>query len=205
MPHRTQGFERNQFYHIFNRGNNKEKIFFERKNYRFFLQKFVHYLPPKAVEIHAYCLMPNHYHFLVRLIEDFNYSRAMQHLAISYVKSINSWYERSGHLFQGRFSGRLVDSTEYLLHLSRYIHLNPLTAKLVASAQDWEFSSYRDYLLTADISQGTDQGQSLSAGGFQRPEIHTNVILSILGGLAEYRKFVESYEEGDLKRLEENW
>jgi putative transposase len=203
MPHRRQQFALDKFYHIHNRGNNKERIFFEQENYRFFLRKFIEYMPPKDVEIHAYCLMPNHYHFIIRLIEDFDYSKAMQHFGISFAKSMNSWYGRVGHLFQGRFGARVVHSTEYLLHLSRYIHLNPVKACLVKSAQDWEFSSYQDYLLTLlDSPSDTGELSRLSAV-LTRPQVTTGVILSLLGSVRGYRDFVETRNGSDFKPIEE--
>ncbi len=204
MPHRRQDFDQYHFYHIYNRGNNKEKIFFERENYRFFLTKFIEYMPPNEVEIHAYCLMPNHYHLIVRVMEEFNYSRAMQHFGISYAKSINSWYGRAGHLFQGRFGARLVHSAEYLLHLSRYIHLNPVDARLVKSAQDWEFSSYRDYLLAIGKSHPDNHELLKPSGILSRPQVVTGTVLSLVGGVEGFRNFVETQKGIDFKPLDED-
>lgn len=140
--------------------------------------------------------MPNHYHFLVRLAAEFDYSKAMQHFGISYAKSINSWYGRAGHLFQGRFRAKHVTSAEYLLHLSRYIHLNPVLAKLAKRAEDWEYSSYREYLHceNPEITALT-QGQ---ISGFRATfSLRTEVILSHFSRAYPYKAFVESLTESE--------
>jgi hypothetical protein len=89
--------------------------------------------------------MPNHYHFILRVVTP-HLSHAMQRFGFSYTKSINKRKNRTGNLFQGAFQAKRIDSEEYLLHLSRYVHLNPVRAKLVHSAEAWEFSSYREYV-----------------------------------------------------------
>jgi hypothetical protein len=104
----------------------------------------------------------------------------MQRLAISYTKAINKRYNHSGALFQGPFQVAHVDHDEYLLHLSRYIHLNPVAAGLVEHPEDWEFSSYRDYV-------GTRQG-TLPA---------PDIVLSQFPSPDAYRDFVEAYKPGD--------
>ena len=129
MPYRKENFDVDEFYHINNRGNNKEPIFFEHENHDFFLRTFFKYFPLDVAEIYAFYLVPNHYHFLVRLLQDTDISTRMKYFGISYAKAINNRYERTGHLFGGRFKIKHVNANEYLLHLSRYIHLIPLFAK----------------------------------------------------------------------------
>lgn len=203
MPYRNVSIIADHFYHIYNRGNNRQPIFLERENYRFFLRKFTKYFPSDRVEIHAFCLMPNHYHMLVRLLSDFDYSKQMQSFSISYAKSVNLWNKRTGHLFQGRFQVRLVESTEYLLHLSRYIHLNPRFARLVKQAEDWEFSSYQDYLFGGKIPEITEARQSEISGISRRPAVTTELILSHFGGVEDYREFVESFADERMKQIED--
>ena len=123
--------------------------------------------------------MPNHYHLLIYLNNN-NFSELMQKLALSYTKAINKRYKRVGSLFQGRFKSILVDKDEYLLHLSRYIHLNPINAKLVTKAEYWEYSSYREYI---NLRDGT-------LPNFDR-------IISLFPNVSFYRCFVEDYSEGD--------
>jgi putative transposase len=144
MPFRRTPFQTGNFYHIYNRGNNRQNIFFERENYLHFLRLMREHLATNGVDILAYCLMPNHYHFLAYLQDD-NLSAAMHRLSVSYTKAINKRFDRCGVLFQGRFQSIHVNDTDYLIHLSRYIHLNPVKAGFVDRAEEWEFSSYLEY------------------------------------------------------------
>ena len=151
MPRREVIFETGNYYHVYNRGNNRQLIFFERDNYVYFLRKLRTHLIHRGVDIIAYCLMPNHYHLLVHLKTE-HFSNLMQAFTLSYTKAINQRYKRVGSLFQGRFQAIHVDKEEYLLNLTRYIHLNPVEANLVDKAEDWEFSSYQEYI---DLRQGS--------------------------------------------------
>ncbi len=144
MPSRQTPLQAENFYHIYNRGNNRQNIFFDRENYIYFLRLMKKYLVVNGIDIIAYCLMPNHYHFLVYLRND-NLSGAMRSLSLAYTKAINKRFERSGVLFQGRFQSILVSDTDYLINLSRYIHLNPVEAGFADRPEEWEFSSYLEY------------------------------------------------------------
>jgi putative transposase len=174
-----------EYYHLYNRGHNQQNIFFDRENCLFFLRRMRKYLIGEAktleafVEIVAYCLMPNHYHILLCPHDD-DLSRRMQRFSISYTKAINKRYERVGTLFQGQLKAVHVDRDEYLLHWSRYIHLNPVAAALVQRPEEWEFSSYREYV---GLRQGT----------LPSPDI----VLSQLPAQSTYREFVESYQPDD--------
>jgi len=151
MPYRAIAFEAGKIYHLYNRGNNRQNIFFERENYLHFLRLVRQYLTPETVEILAYCLMPNHYHLLVQF-QAGSLSEPMKALSLAYTKGMNARYHRVGSLFQGRFCSILVDREPYLVHLARYIHLNPVKAGLVRHPKEWEFSSYQEY---AGLRQGT--------------------------------------------------
>jgi putative transposase len=144
MPSRRVPFQAGNFYHVYNRGNNRQNIFFDRDNYLHFLHLMREHLVNNRVDILAYCLMPNHYHLLVYLQDD-NLSAAMHRLSVVYTKGINKLFDRSGSLFQGRFQSIHVNDQNYLIHLARYIHLNPVTAGFVDRAEEWEFSSYSEY------------------------------------------------------------
>lgn len=144
-------FEPGHCYHLYNRGNNHQSIFFERENYLHFLRLVRRYLVGQTLDLIAYCLMPNHYHFLV-YFKTGNLSEAMQLLSLAYTKAINRRYNRVGSLFQGRFRSIWVEQEDYLYHLVRYIHLNPVKARLVLHPQEWEFSSYLEY---AGLRKGT--------------------------------------------------
>ncbi len=175
MPRRQVIFQADNYYHIYNRGNNRQLIFFERDNYLYFLRQLKKHLIPNSVDIIAYCLMPNHYHLLVYLKTE-GFSKLMQAFSLSYTKAINKRHERLGSLFQGRFQAIHVDREEYLLHLTRYIHLNPVKANLVEKAEDWEFSSYQEYI---DLRKGS------------LPKI--DIIRSQFNSVDDYSKFVEDW------------
>ncbi len=151
MPQRQIPLQIGNFDHVYNRGNNRQAIFFERENYIYFLRLVREHLISNAVDIVAYCLMPNHYHFLVYL-RDETLSDAMKSLSLAYTKAINKRFNRSGVLFQGRFQSIHILETDYLINLSRYIHLNPVKAGLVQQPGEWEFSSYLEY---AGLRSGT--------------------------------------------------
>jgi REP element-mobilizing transposase RayT len=174
MPYRKFLFSAGQYFHIYNRGNNYGKIFFERENYLYFLRLMRDHIPPEKTEINAYCLMPTHYHILGYTKSD-DLSKQMQSFLLAYTKAINIRHERVGALFQGRFKAKMVTSNEVLLLLSRYIHLNPVAASLVSKAEDWEFSSYRDYL-------------GLRNGTLPKSDVILNQFISS----EAYRSFVES-------------
>jgi len=184
MPRRQVEFRAGHYYHLYNRGNNRQAIFFERENYLFFLRQMRKYFLPESVEIIAYCLMPNHYHLLVYLKVD-DLVSIMQPFTLSYTKAINQRYARTGTLFQGRFKAILVDRDDYLVHLSRYIHLNPVMAGLIRMPEDWEFSSYRDYI---GLRRGTLPVPAIVLSQFPSPEA--------------YQAFVNAYREADHKVIE---
>lgn len=161
-------------YHIYNRGNNKEKIFFKPDNYHYFLHKLHHHLLPHC-DILAYVLMPNHFHFLVfansntvkssgnHPISRNVFSEGLRNFLSSYTQAINKQENRTGSLFtqNTRFKS-LSDSTDrdlYSLTCFHYIHQNPLKAQLVTKIEDWQYSSFRDY---AGLRKGTLCNQELS-------------------------------------------
>ena len=161
MPRRTTPFLPGHFYHIYNRGNNRQVIFFEPDNYRYFLRGVHRYLTP-VLDILAYCLMPTHYHLLVRVKAKSSevsetselsvaaastaVSRAMQRLSISYTKAINKRFGRVGSLFQGAFQAKAVTTDAHLRHLCVYIHANPAKHGLVADPADWPYSNYLEWI-----------------------------------------------------------
>jgi len=151
-------------YHLYNRGVEKRKIFLDDDDYRVFLFLLKLYLSPKdslkgsdpkpayyskknlhgQIELIAYCLMPNHFHLLVKQSVKEGITDLMRCVNTSYAGYFNRKYDRVGSLFQGKFKAVLVDTDEYLLHLSRYIHLNP--SGLIPDLSKYEYSSFLDYL-----------------------------------------------------------
>ncbi|MBN1794645.1 MAG: transposase [Candidatus Omnitrophica bacterium] len=100
----------------------------------------------RLVDIVAYCIMPTHIHFILKQLQPFGVTLVMKKLLNSYTKYFNMRHRRKGPLWEGRFKAVLVKTDEQLLHLTRYIHLNPVTAELVDNPEDWAFSSCREYL-----------------------------------------------------------
>ncbi len=133
------------FYHVTSRGNERKSVFKSKRD----REKFLEYLETASLRygavIHAYCLMDNHYHILLETPSG-NLSQIMRHINGAYTTYFNVKRVRSGHLFQGRFKAILVDMDEYAKELSRYIHLNPVRAKMVEKPEDYQWSSYQDYI-----------------------------------------------------------
>ena len=98
------------------------------------------------VQIIAYCFMPTHIHLILKQLIDNGISKYMKDLLISYTRTFNLMHKRKGPLWESRFRSVLVKIDEQLLHLTRYLHLNPVTAGLVNRPEDWVYSSYREYL-----------------------------------------------------------
>jgi REP element-mobilizing transposase RayT len=117
-------------YHVYNRGNRKSEIFFQPYDYQRFLQRMITYAAKFDVEIYCYCLMPNHFHLLAYPQNELGLTTFMLRLCTSYAKYFNIRYKLIGRLFQERFRAKIVDSDAYLLQLSRYIHLNPVSDSL---------------------------------------------------------------------------
>ena len=146
MPRREMKFEVGHFYHIYNRGKDKKSIFFYERDYLHFLELWQKYLSSYSLSVIAYCLMPNHFHILLRIYAESDVSRFMSIVLNSYAKWLNTKYNRSGPLFSERFKAVHVDDPNFLLHLCRYIHLNPFTAKLVRRIELWRYSNYLEFI-----------------------------------------------------------
>ena len=133
-------------YHIMLRGINKQDIFLDDEDYRKFLKTLNDCKRKSHFELYAYCLMSNHIHLLLKENE-YDISTIIKQIACSYVYWYNRKYERVGHLFQDRFRSEPVDNDEYFLTVLRYIHQNPVKAKIVAQCEDYLYSSYKLYYI----------------------------------------------------------
>ncbi len=132
-------------YHIFNRGNNHEKVFIDRTDYDLFLAKFKQYMIPVA-NIFAYALLPNHYHLLLMIndnIEGAEFSHQFKRFMLSYTNLVNKRENRSGNLFLKIFKRLRVTEKDYLLRLIFYIHFNPQKHKNIERFQDYDYSSFK--------------------------------------------------------------
>ncbi len=173
MGIRKEQLECGKYYHIFNKSIAKYKIFTSRKEYQHFVETLKYYLYPEPnlkisrflelskknqqliidkrnnndnlIEIVCFCIMPTHFHLLLKQNTDGGISDYLRNIQNSYSHYFNIKHKRNGHLWQGKFKNVLIGSEEQLLHLSRYIHLNPCTSGLVNRPEEWEYSSYTEY------------------------------------------------------------
>ncbi len=174
------------FYHLYNRGLNKQKIFHHQKDYEKLLNKLSSLLLAGDWIIYAYCLMPNHYHFLVEERKT-PIAKLIGRLFTSYGVFFNKKYQRNGPLFADRFKSKIVQKDSYFLEVSRYIHLNPVEAKLVKAPEDYPYSSLGEY-----------------AGKYHRNIINLEKVTTLLGDhkyrLENYFEFVRAGMELDLEK-----
>ena len=133
------------WYHVLNRGRRREKIFFKESDYLQFFHIIGECSRLYNLEVHAYSLMPNHYHLLV-CTPDGNISRIMRHLDGVYTQKINRRYKLEGSLFKGRFKSILVEESSYLMEIVRYIHKNPLKANLERQLGEHKWTSHLAYM-----------------------------------------------------------
>lgn len=193
-----------EIYHIFNRGVEKRNIFTNTKEYKRAVEvmKYYRFMNPFPrysqfislnnvrkndileslyqrnqieVQLIAYCFMPNHFHFLLRQEADDGISRFISNFSNSYSKFFNTKHQRIGPLFQGPFKAVRIENNEQLIHVSRYIHLNPVVSYLVKETylDDYNWSSFPEYINDA---QESILDKSIVMSGFQNSD--------------DYRKFV---------------
>lgn len=217
MPRRKEIFANNYYYHVFNRGVAGISIFENRTDYKRLIKLFDYYrfydvpLSYSAfyklsteeqksvynkmlkkqnplVEILAFCLMPNHYHLLLKQLVTDGIKDYVTVIQNSYSKYFNIKYERNGPLWQSRYKAVRIDSDEQLTHVSRYIHLNPVTSYLIEKDEmtNYEWSSYPVYL-------------GINNSAF----VSIEMILKMLGGRDKHERFVQdnSDYQRDLKRI----
>lgn len=174
-------FQSNRFYHVYNQGNNRQSIYFNKNNYLYFLSKMSNL--KNYCEILAYCLMPNHFHWLIKtkdlddLEEGESYKtnshpqqslvRCVANLLSSYTQAINKQENRSGSLFRSRTKSKEINDPDYALTCFLYIHQNPLRAGLTDNLENWKFSSFRDY---AGLRNGKLCNRQMAINDFELPE-----------------------------------
>ena len=195
MPGRVTPLINGEIYHIYNRGSEKRDIFNRPRDYKRFKQTMYYYQfagpklklslfatskldsfnpdpTKKLVEILCFCLMPNHFHFMVKQLIDGGISSFVSQLCNSYTKFFNTKYNRVGALLQGTFKSVHVESEERLIHLSRYIHLNPVVSGICKMPEDYSWSSFIEY----------QAGEALCS---------TNLVLDLFPSKEKYKEFTD--------------
>jgi putative transposase len=172
MARRPRVFASGLLYHVIARGNQRQPTFLTDLDYEAYLARLARYQKRYGILLYAYCLMPNHVHLLLQTSEP-PLAKFMQGLQQSYTQWFNRGHGKVGHLFQGRYKAIICDREEYLATLIRYIHLNPVRARLVDDPDAYPYSGHRAYL--------TGEGMGL---------IDPGPVLNMFGGRAGYRRFV---------------
>ena len=144
IPRIARGIADLAAYHVINRGNAKQVVFPFANDYDSFLKLLCKAKERYPLDLFAYCVMPNHFHLIVRPVRGPDLSRFMQWLLTSHVRRHHHRYETSGHIWQGRFKSFLIQEDSHLLVAMRYVERNPVRARLVNSAADWRWSSHRE-------------------------------------------------------------
>jgi putative transposase len=151
MPRVAREKSKTGIYHIILRGVNRQVIFEDEEDASKFLQTLERFKAVSGYEIYAYCLMGNHVHILLKEGKE-DLGVAMRRIGASYVYWYNWKYDRVGHLFQDRYKSEVVETEKYLLAVLRYIHQNPLKARLVKNIQEFKWSSYGEYTNTGTLT-----------------------------------------------------
>lgn len=146
MPRRAVQFVQGCYYHLYNRGAGRQAIFRSDENYRYLLRLLKEVASECAITVIDYCLLPNHYHWLVRQDGEVAARWLPQRVFGSYTRAFNNAYVRSGTLFEDRVEAKLIDTDEYLRHLCRYIHINPVRHGLATAPELWPYSNYLEWL-----------------------------------------------------------
>lgn len=151
MSRRRRVWYPGAFYHVMSRGNGRNVIFNERGDFHRFLDIMKEEKEKHPFTMHAMCLMSNHFHFLIEC-HDTELSVIMRKILVTYAKDYNFRYEHTGHVFENRYKAYLIDDDSYFLEVSRYIHLNPVNAYMVAKPLDYDYSSYHCYCDNIPVS-----------------------------------------------------
>lgn len=165
------------YYHIYNRGAHRISIFREEESYIFVLRKMKAYCRSLALTLIAYCLLPNHYHYLIRQDGEHRAGLLPQRVFNSYTKAYNKRYGHSGTLFEGNYKVTLVKNEAHLLHLCRYIHANPVKHGLVADLAEWPYSNYLEWIGECD---GTLVDRDFVLAHFPSPQSYQEFVFDYL-------------------------
>ncbi|MEO0076308.1 MAG: transposase [candidate division WOR-3 bacterium] len=184
MPRKLRIIFPGAVYHITVRGNNQQKIFRKIADYFKLLRILREAKKQFGFRLYAFVFMPNHFHLLICVGEKFSISEIMKRVNQTYTQYFNKKYKCSGHLFQGRFFCSLINNEAYFWEVSRYIHLNPVRAKLCLRPVDYQWSSYQFYCQEIINDDLIDREELL-----EKYFPVKNLLLN--EKLVEYQKFVE--------------
>ena len=217
MPGRTVPLVTNQIYHILNRGNAAQPIFLGKKDYERILDTLSYYqnihnpvrfsfflrLPSDkkekilkdlrskrefSVDIISFCLMTNHFHLLLKQVHDNGISSFMSNVSNSYTRYFNTKNKRFGHLFQGKFKAVRIETNEQLLHVSRYIHLNPYASYVLKSINDLEKYSYSSLPEYLNLAQNELCNKELIISQFKNTNDYKKFIINQADSQRELNK-----------------
>ena len=222
-------FANNEYYHIYNRGVDKRKVFLNNNDYIRFLHDLYEFnnqkkapeytriakynvgsLTPhiekesrkKLVDIICFCLMPNHYHLILKQLIDKGISKFMHKLGTGYTNAFNLKHKRSGALFEGTFKAILIENETYLTHLSRYIHLNPVELK----EKNWKEDGIKDWSKINEFLDNYRYSSYLDYIGKKNfPSIINNdLILKIFNNSEDrYKKFTQEWLVQDFSKIDD--
>ncbi len=179
MPRRKTQFVQGAYYHIYNRGAGQQSIFRSDADYRRALRLMKEVGKLTKITFIAYCLLPNHYHWLVRQDGVGPVNLLPKRVFGSYTRTFNNVYERSGTLFEDRFEAKVVDTDAYLCQLCCYIHANPVRHGITAAPELWPYSNYLEWI-------GARSGE----------QVDHAVIQEHFGGPAHYQQYLHAYLAG---------
>lgn len=169
MPRHARSLSPTGYYHVMLRGNNRESIFYKEYQKDFFMNSMKKQNDDQLMEITAYCLMDNHVHIVVNA-NPFNLVKAFKCLCTSYAMNFNRKEDKIGHVFQDRYKSEVITDDKYLLQVMRYVHNNPVKAKMVRSVVEYKWSSYTEYMNEGGIIG--DQQKKFIMGYFSNNADH---------------------------------
>ncbi|MEZ4867194.1 MAG: transposase [Caldilineaceae bacterium] len=190
MPARQLEFAPGCYYHLYNRGAHRMSLFRCPDNYLFVLERMKKYAAELQLTIIAYCLLPNHYHWLLRQDGDQPAGMLAQRVFNSYSKAYNKAYQHIGTLFETRYKGILVDSDEYLRHLCCYIHANPVLHGIADTVELWPYSNYPEWI---GMRNGTIIDRTFVEALFPHPDHYRAMVHNYITGRHKFPLGLQSY------------
>lgn len=191
------------YYHIMNRGIAREKIFSSAADKNHYKKLAKSIFTEYPIEILAWCIMDNHFHYVLKG-EPTDFSHALRRLNQSYAMTYNRRRERVGHVFQNRFKGEYIDSDDYLFAAVRYVHMNPVKAKIVSHAGDFAWSSYGEYFPDSGL-KGSGSCYKKELASLTQREDRQNFLEFFNNSLDDFRVFHQGKDSYMFLDLEEDY